>query len=171
VSLADDKSLLAMKAARMSEASIANTMGWTETRVRRRLKALEEAAARQLGEVLGRPVEAVSEPRLPRPQRPERAPRPANRVRTPARPGAPHPVQADACLGLVTRTFRTSAAGRGAALLLDDGRIVFTEQVAEDVKPLDEVEAAPAEGCFRMLPKPQAANAAAVAPASEVPRG
>lgn len=136
MSAADDKSLLAMKSARMSVGSIAFTMGWSEKRVERRLGELA----------------ALNEPRLPRPAPPaERAP-PANPVRTPppGPPLRPAPRQSGQD-GLVTRTFRLSDGGLGAAVLLEDARLVFTETGRSRPDLNAHIPVAQASGCFRML--------------------
>lgn len=145
MSLADDKSLLAMKAARMSLGSIAYTMGWSERRVERRLAELEAA-------------EAVAQPRPP--VTPERAPAP-----TPVRKAAPKPAarprpSAGASRGLVTRTFALYGGGRGAAVLLDDARVVFTETGHARPELLDEVDVTAGDGCFHLVPADDAKAAA-----------
>lgn len=182
MSAADDKSLLAMRAAKMSMASIAMTMGWSglagERRVARRLAELDsgEAAPEPATHTIRRgdgvcitkslpaPTSGLVVGGFTTPQAPaERRPY-ANPVRTPervpVRPPAERPVRPASAEGegLVTRTFVLSNGERGAAVLLDDNRLVFTETG----KALDEagkervrlgghVAVAPGEGCYQLV--------------------
>jgi len=138
LSVADDMSLTAMKAARMSTGSIAFTMGWSERRVERRweeLQALEKPAA----------------------GKPEADPPPvAVEVATPGRTEAPAPRRKAVAggredNGFVTRTFALVDGGRGAAVLLDGSDLVFTETGHRTPALGGRIHAEPADGCFRMV--------------------
>ncbi len=112
MSRADNESLLAMQSARMSVASIAHTMGWSEARVQRRL-------------------EALNAPRSPD------QPVPANEAddQLGAPSADPAPPQLAAGEGWVMWTFCVFAGGYGAAVVIPDGRLVYAE-TGRDQLPL-----------------------------------
>jgi hypothetical protein len=115
MSAIDDHSLLAMRDARMSVDSIAQTMGWGFSRTKRRLEhlaALEAAGVSAHGEApcpARRPQAGDGEPGGLEPLT-EIAPE------APIAPGQ----------GRVLRTFVVPAGGYGAACEIADGRHVYT---------------------------------------------
>lgn len=126
MSRADDASLLAMKSARMSVASMAWTMGWSEARVERRLQALAPAPAARLR--AGR-----TEP-----------PADAKPVRGPA------VGQLGEGEGLVTRAFALHGGGYGAAVLLAGDLLAFTETGHRRLAQGDQVAVAPGAGVYQI---------------------
>jgi hypothetical protein len=129
VSQADDSSLLAMKAAKMSVGSIAFTMDWTERRVERRLAELQAATLPQV------------------PVTPERRP-PANPVRI--QPPKPRPKACRDGEGLVTRTFVLASGGLGAAVVLAD-QLVFTETGTVRPDLGAHIPIQPGDGCYQLV--------------------
>lgn len=103
MSAIDDHSLLAMRDARMSLDSIAQTMGWSVTRTQKRLAHLD---------TLARGDGASSDRSGPGQQDEEPGPEPM----------APIAIGQ----GLVLRTFVVPAGGYGAACEIADGRHVYT---------------------------------------------
>ncbi len=112
MSRADNESLLAMQSARMSVASIAHTMGWSEARVLRRLDALV-------------------------PMRPGADEDPDDQVVVALEP-EPQPPPLSEGEGWVMWTFCVFSGGYGAAVVIPDGRLVYAEtgreQLAMSVK-------------------------------------
>jgi len=136
MSKADDLSLLAMQAARMSTAAIAATMGWGLERATKRLQDLNGGAE---------PGEAVVV------------------AFAPAAPGmSPSPVDAldEKPLGegeaLVLRSFSLRAGGYGADCLLGDGRRVFTVTGRDRQDPTTRIRVEQIEAADVFPPMPAA---------------
>lgn len=127
----DDQSLLAMQAARMSEPSIAQTMGWRLTRVQKRLAELNDAAARAaqgvrgLAQALADGEERFTAPKDPAPV--------ADR---PIRPGE----------AMVLRSFQAWGGGHASHVQLSDDRrvLVWIGERRLDPQTRIAVEAMPA---------------------------
>lgn len=135
MSRADNESLLAMQSARMSVASIAHTMGWSEARVQRRLDrlALKDTAA------------------------PEEDPDDQVVV---APPPEPEPPQLSEGEGWVMWTFCVFAGGYGAAVVIPDGRLVYAETGREQLVLSAKVAVAQKAGGWTARKLREAARAA-----------
>ncbi|MDP1642742.1 MAG: hypothetical protein Q8L59_11205 [Phenylobacterium sp.] len=111
MSAIDDHSLLAMHAARMSIASIAQTMGWGEARTRNRLDALTREPGAGLSPTTPAELRQDSD----------------------EEPKAEAPIGEGE--GLVLRSFATFPAGHGASCRIADGRHVYALTGAERLEP------------------------------------
>jgi len=132
VSTADDVSLLAMQAARMSPASIALTMGWSEARTARRLRVLNGALPTMMGPRPDEtPAVADAEPEEEPPEDDD----------TPVEPGQ----------GLVTRAFAVLPSGYGADCRLSDGRRVFTLTGKNRQAPGRRIRVSQGDGVWTMV--------------------
>ena len=125
MSAIDDQSLLAMREAKMSVASIAQTMGWGLDRTQRRLDFL----TRQPGE---RPAEAEAAP--------DCAPPPEREVEAAIGQGE----------GLVLRVFAVHPDGNGADCRIADGRNVFTLTGERRLEPGQRVPVVQAGDVWRL---------------------
>ncbi|MEW6016674.1 MAG: hypothetical protein AB1760_01215 [Pseudomonadota bacterium] len=127
MSAMDDQSLLAMREARMSVASIAQTMGWGLERTQRRLDFL----TREPGE---RPAEAEAE------AAPACAPPAEREVEAAIGEGE----------GLVLRVFAVHPDGNGADCRIADGRNVFTLTGERRLEPGQRVAVVQAGDVWRL---------------------
>lgn len=125
MSAIDDQSLLAMREARMSVASIAQTMGWGVDRTQRRLDFL----TREPGE---RPTAAEATPAV--------APAPELEVEAAIGEGE----------GLVLRVFAVHPDGNGADCRIADGRNVFTLTGERRLEPGQRVAVVQAGNVWRL---------------------
>lgn len=133
MSTADDISLLAMQAARLSPASIALTMGWSEARTARRLRLLNGAVCPMSGSGQGAATPPV--------ETPDPEDEPEEDDYTPVEPGH----------GLVTRAFAVLPSGFGADCRLSDGRRVFTLTGKERQALGRRIRVAQGEGVWTMI--------------------
>lgn len=125
MSAIDDQSLLAMREAKMSVASIAQTMGWGLDRTQRRLDFL----TREPGE---RPAEPEAAPAC--------APAPEREMEAAIGAGE----------GLVLRVFAVHPDGNGADCRIADGRNVFTLTGERRLEPGQRVAVVQAGDVWRL---------------------
>lgn len=134
MSRADNESLLAMHGARMSVASIAHTMGWSEARVQRRLDALV-------------PMKPAAEEDLD------------DQVVVVLEPG-PEPPPLSEGEGWVMWSFCVFSGGYGAAVVVPDGRLVYAETGREQLPMSVKVAVAQRGGVWTARKLKEAARAA-----------
>ena len=161
MSTADDKSLMAMNAARMSDRSIASVLGksWSEGRVRRRLDDLMTAANEKaflamraggmddaaLAAALGWTEEEVRRRRVDI----ETADATVIPFADTDAEAAPKPA-ARAGVNTVTRAFHLYGGGRGAAVMVGGQLLVFAETGNTQCEPGSHVAVEPGQGVWRL---------------------